>query len=139
MGGFFAINFFIFQVARDDEGNEWGMRGLGEMRMQPHPITGVQVESILVMWEDLMLPVQWVNYPNLQPEKWGFNRNDHGEVSNANFGPTKVKRAKCHEWPCSCCKYIFATRDAMLNHLEHRCEVPRAPHYPIPCPGDCWA
>ena len=26
----------------------------------------------------------------------------------------------------------------MLNHLEHRCEAPRAPHHPIPCPGDCW-
>ena len=101
--------------------------------MQPHPISGIPMESIRVMWEDSVLPVQWVNCPNLQPKVWEFNRNDRGEIPNANFGPTRVKRAKCCEWPGPCCKYIF-TRDAMLNHMEHRCEAPRAPHHPIPCP-----
>ena len=50
------------------------------MGMQPHPISGIPVESIRVMWEDSVLPVQWVNCPNLQPKVWEFNRNDRGEI-----------------------------------------------------------
>ena len=109
------------------------MKGLGEMGIQPHPITGVPVESVRVIWEDSVLTVGWVNCTNLEPTKWGFARDDRGDIENANLGPTRVKRAKCREWPCPCCKYIFTT----LNHLEHRYMGPRAPHHPVPSPGDC--